>query len=520
MTAAKRTVADEVWQPQDADDYVWRLINDPRFFLETFVNIRFAEGQSGPFAFNRTQHMLYELVYREAAPNVWLRHRFDELHGKGRQFGDSTLQIGLMYHAWATGAGFGPAFVGKVLAFADHTAQQLKDIAEFMHDSALSEIRDSLGIDPYEVLPKGDIRNAHELSDSNRGCKLMFASERTKGSGRATTANWLYVTDLSEWTTYEDAIAGYAGSLSKTGREVVVRDFTGKGPGNAAHRLWEKMTASESPAVLVRFIGTSDIDYPEGYLERQRELIGDQTAFEREYPSRPEHMFRADPNARFHWEWLDAAHKRDTRFMTDYMTDEEIMAVAAPCHCIDSAEGTPAGDYSVIKSRDALTGLEICPPFRAQASPDDTAAEVVRRHERFPGLINPLRKNHGSAVISRLKVHGLSEWLYRQTDIGNKDGKEGLDENSLTVPQMQTAYEVALKETTINLPSENGRMEASIFGLQKNGKIAAPPGFHDDEIVADMGCVMVFAAAVRKWQTKRQPFQPFVQQSARSQEYS
>ena len=140
------------------------------------------------------------------------------------------------------------------------------------------------------------------------------------------------------------------------------------------------------------------------------------------------------------------------------------------------------------------------------------------RHARFPGMVNALRKNHGSAVNSRLAAMGLGKWLYRQTDLGNQDGKIGLDENGATVPIIQTAYELALKNGTINLPSENGVMEATIFGLQKNGKIEAPPGFNDDELVADMGCVTVFPAAIRKHESLKRPAAPFVQHSVRPRE--
>lgn len=496
-------------------------MSDPRYFAESALQIRVA-GNPVPWVFNRTQNTNFEELYRLTARGDWVRYVLDYIEGKGRQRGGSTDKILYLFHAWCFGGDFGPAFVGKVLAFADETAQKLKHISELFYTSACESIRAALACDPYDILPRADINNVHELRDSVRGCALRFASERTKGQGRAETANAVYITDLSEWTTYEEAIAGYAGSLSQTGREWVDRDFTGKGPGNAAHREYMKlkrvMEANPGGRTMARFFGRDEIDYPPHHLEQALQRMGPRQ-FAREFPQDEQAMFTGDPNARFDQEWIDLCLARDRRFLTDFMPDTEINATCVPCYCIDSAEGTPGGDYAVVKVRDARTGREIMPPYRRQASPDDTAQATFEMHRRFPGLINPLRKNHGSAVISRLQALGLTQWLYRQTDLGNQDGKIGLDENGATVPIIQTNYEIALKTGAINLPSENGAMEATIFGLQKNGKIEAPPGFNDDEAVADMGCVTVFPAAIRKHASMNEEPNYFVQQSARPREY-
>jgi len=506
--------------PGTEEQYLARWFNDPRYFAETALMIRVA-GNPVPWVYNHTQNTNYEELFREARPGFWYRWVLDYIEGKGRQRGGSTDKVFYLFHPWVFGGDFGPSFVGKVLAFADETAQKLKHIAELFYTSACDHVEKAFACDPYDILPKADINNVHELRDSSRGCALRFASERTKGQGRAETANAVYITDLSEWTTYEEAIAGYAGSLSQTGREWVDRDFTGKGPGNAAHREYQKlkriMQANPGGHTVARFFGRDEIAYPKGHLEKSLQLMGPRQ-FAREFPKDENSMFTGDPNARFDQEWIDLCLKRDSRYLVDFMTDTEINDSCVPCYCIDSAEGTPGGDFACIKVRDALTGREIMPPWRKQRSPDDTAQECAVRHARFPGMVNALRKNHGSAVNSRLAAMGLGKWLYRQTDLGNQDGKIGLDENGATVPIIQTAYELALKNGTINLPSENGVMEATIFGLQKNGKIEAPPGFNDDELVADMGCVTVFPAAIRKHESLKRPAAPFVQHSVRPRE--
>jgi len=507
--------------PASEEVFLARWFTDPRYYAETALKIRVA-GSPVPWRFNRTQNANFEELFRELHPGAWVRWVMEDIEGKGRQRGGSTERQLYLFHSWCFGGDFGPAFVGKTLAFADETAQKLKQIVDLFYLSACEMVERAFGCDPYEILPRVEIDNVHELRGS-RGNALRFASERTKGQGRAETANAVYVTDLSEWTTYEDAIAGYAGSLSQTGREWIDRDFTGKGPGNAAHREYQKlkriMQANPEGRTRARFFGRDDIDYPRGHLEASLQRMGPRQ-FAREFPLDEAAMFTGDPNARFDIEWIDRCRARDTRYLVDFMSDEEINATCVPCYAIDSAEGTPGGDFACNKCRDARTGREIMPPYHKQASPDDTAQDARERHKRFPGLINPLRKNHGSAVISRLKALGLGPWIYRQTDIGNQDGKEGLDENGATVPIIQTNYEIALKTAAINLPSENGHMEATIFGLQKNGEVEAPPGFHDDELVADMACVSVFPAALRVHEALTQPQKYFVQHSVRPREYA
>lgn len=509
---ATETVPDDVL-------LVRRWFNDPRYFAENCLSIR-VYGRVVPFIFNRTQNLNFEELYRQVRPGIWARWILDDIEGKGRQRGGSTEEEAYLYHAWALGADFGANFVGKVLAFADDTAVELKKIFELFHESALESIEKLLHCDPYDILPRvtrpDDTDNDHTFRDGTRGCTMQFRSEKTKGQGRALTANALYITDLSEWQTYDDAIAGYAGSLSQTGNEWVKRDFTGKGPGNAAHREYQKlkriMQADPKGRTRARFFGRNDIDYPPKHLAWQLQRMG-QERFDREFPLDESAMFRGSPNARFKPEWIDAAYNREPRYLVDFMTDAEIRAKCVPVYCIDSAEGTPESDYAVIKCRCAKIGLEIMPPRHERWTPDETAMAMVPLHKRFPGLINALRKNHGHAVNSRLRTLGLGQWLYRQ-DVGNQDDREGLDENGLTIPFMETQLEIMLKDALINMPDEETRMELTILGKQPNGKIEAPAGFHDDLARAEMGCVVAFPQALRKHASLTEPQGGFVQNSS------
>lgn len=491
--------------PASEEELIARWFNDPRYFAETALKIRIA-GTARPWQFSRTQNLNFEELYRRTPGGAWYRWILSDIEGKGRQRGGSTERLLYQFHPWCFGGDFGPAFVGKIIAFADDTAQKLKLIVELFHDSALETCEKVLSCDPYEIIPRIATGNVHELR-GERGNSLRFASEKTRGAGRAETTNALYITDLGEWTNYDEVIAGYAGSLSQTGHEFVDRDFTGKGPGNAAHRVYERMKriVKENPngRTRARFFGRKDIDYPPGHLKQARDNM-DEDTFEREFPLTEEDMFRGSPNARFKPVWVKAAYEREYRFLVDFRTPEQILENCIPCYGVDSAEGTPESDFSVIKCRCAKCGLEIMPPVRERLTPNETAHKVKAMHDQFPGLINPLRKNHGHAVIDNLKGLGLGPWIYRQ-DVGNEDDRHGLDENTLTKPKMQDTLEKLMKDGLINMPDEETRMEVTIFGKQKNGEIEAPPGFHDDTVVAEMACVVAFPQALRKHESLTTP---------------
>lgn len=521
MGAAKAGTGTLLSNPASEEEFLAGWFNNPRYYAESALQIRIG-GNPVAWKFNNPQNANFEEIFRCTANGIWHRWILDYIEGKGRQRGGSTDKLLYLFHAWCFGGDFGPAFVGKTLAFADDTAQKLKLIVELFYESAIHACERAFSCDPYDIIPRAAINNVHELR-GERGNSLRFASEKTKGQGRAETANAVYITDLSEWTTFDAAIAGYAGSMSQTGREWIDRDFTGKGPGNAAHREYQKlkklMQDNPDGRVMARFFGRNEIDYPKGHLETARQRMTSDVDFEREFPLDESEMFRGSPNARYKPEWIDAAYEREKRYLVDFKSNAEIIRDCIPCYCIDTAEGTPESDYSVIKCRCAKCGLEIMPPLRELYSPDETAQAMKSRHERFPGLVNVLRKNHGHAVISRLKVLGLNPWLYRQ-DVGNEDGREGLDENSLTIPLMQDTLERFLKDALINMPDEDTRMEVTIYGKQPSGKVEAPQGFHDDTVVAEQGCVVAFPQAIRKHESMTTPPESFYKGSMRTAEYS
>lgn len=511
-------IAIDAWAPRSEEELIARWVNDHAYFLQTCTTITTDEGRFQPFLWNGLQNRAWRELAVEVRPNVWVYVVLDGTEVKVRQYGSTTQKVGLQYAQCALGN-----WSTVTVAYRDDTAQAIKRKVDLIHESALDSVRDILGRDPYEILPNfhSGIDNKHEMYDPRRGCGMLFLSERTKGAGRGGTASSLYITDLGEWTTYDEAIAGLAGMLAKTGEEIVWRDGTGKGPGNALHqeftRCEEAQQADPTGPTRAIFYGVQDADYSEEYLARQLKLMGP-SKFRREYPLVPKDAFTGDPNARFNPDHINACQEREPRYLVDFMSDAEIRARCVPVRCIDSAEGTEAGDFACIVDRDALTGLMIQEPYCKRASPTLTVAEVKARHARFPGLCNPLRKNHGSAVIALLEQEpGMRPWLYTQ-DVGNCDGKVGLDENGATIPVMQAAYEAALADTNINLPWAHGALQVTIFGLQKNGRVEAPPGFHDDYVVADAGCVLSFPQALRKHTAMRVPVTPFVQHSIRESE--
>jgi hypothetical protein len=185
------------------------------------------------------------------------------------------------------------------------------------------------------------------------------------------------------------------------------------------------------------------------------------------------------------------------------MTPEEL-ASRIYSHGVDTGEGTPNGNYSVIKTRDVETGLEACPAYREKCGPRKLGAVAARRHRQYPGIWVVENNGLGAATVERIEDEELP--LYRHRSDPKKklrECKKGFPTTGPTKrPILETDYDMALADESINMPSENGRREAREYCLNKNNKTGAPTitdsdgeQYYDDEVLADMLCIQGFSQA-------------------------
>lgn len=486
--------------------------NDPRFFLETCCEI-LAEDEQGhlvpqPFIFNNIQVDFHNQVYWYPEPNFAVRRVYDTITLKSRQYGHSTYILGDMFHGWCWNQS-----KAKVICYRDDTAKKLKYIIDHFYRSARTYFA-SMGLDPDEHLPFARLDNMHELYSETTGALIEFATEGAKGEGRSATVNRIYGTEYSEWTKVSSVMAGYSGSLTKIS-PVVDLDGTGKGIGNAMYQEYQaakagKPTEDAGSVYKPFFYGRNDYAYPEGFLRKQKARL--KGLFVAEYPANDEEAFLTDDNSIFDYKKIEVAGGWDGRdFLERFLCDMRVdMSEMFFIHGCDPESGVPTGSKSGIATRELTSLMMACEPYNDFLSPRESAFELRRRLEKYPGLAVIEENNHGHAVIQkcedleirtgRFAGRPMADFLYRHLKPGKEtwECKLGWPETPDNKVLLEEGFEACLQnrfdeKTSFNLPSEVLRTQAREYCRNENGKTGRPltanssgGRFYDDVMLADM----------------------------------
>lgn len=495
---------------------------DPRFFLEICTLIRLETGAVKPWLFNPIQLKQHLSFYDYPHPHYAVCSSPNTITLKTRQYGETTRELGDMYWAYC----FHP-LIAKVITFRDETAKKLKLMVDLFDESA-HDFFASLGMDPDEWLPYSE-QNMHEMFCKVTRSRIEFTSEAATGQGRAQTVNRIYGTEYSLWDDPEEAMSGYAGSLAKTSARVHL-DFTGQGIGNEAYREYQAAKRGDS-VYEPRFYGRNDflydpvtgLGYTQGFLASQRKRL--KYKFIQEYPATDGEAFLTADDSRFDTEDIFKCGDYDpatghfkAQYFSDSFGDPIEWKLETFAHGCDPAEGIPTGSKTAITTRHVGTGGMACPPFNDFLNERDTAFEIRRRLELYPGVIGIESNNHGHAVIlkcqdlelrrGRYKGEKVSRFLYKHP-IKNKiraEWKYGWPETKDTKSLMEIDYHERLSEGEINQPCEELRTQLREYCRRDNGTTGRPTKgerrggrrvSYDDLAIADMICCETFEQALQ-----------------------
>jgi hypothetical protein len=126
-----------------------------------------------------------------------------------------------------------------------------------------------------------------------------------------------------------------------------------------------------------------------------------------------------------------------------------------------------------------------CAELQCKAGPRELAEEVTKLAREYnEALVVVERNNHGAAVLAFLAETCKYSHLYKQ------GGKEGWLTSTLSRPQMIGDMSAVLVESPNKFRSERLLRECRTFVRQRNGKMAAQSGEHDD-------CVMAMAIGLQ-----------------------
>ncbi len=207
--------------------------------------------------------------------------------------------------------------------------------------------------------------------------------------------------------------------------------------------------------------------------------------FEQEYPEDDVSCFLASGEA-----WLDLFKVKELKdearppiFENDYMRLYEPMDKTKTYVLgADTAEGV-GGDFSVGVIMNTFT-KSVAGFIRGHWKPSEFATKLVELADRFkaPGKLKPMiaveRNNHGHAVILALEEIEKYENLYR-----HDDEKIGWKTDKISRPIMINAFKDAVENKYIKL-NDKCIFSECLTLVNKDGKIEAADGKHDDSIIA------------------------------------
>lgn len=482
-----------------------RVILDPRFFLESLVEITDKDRHTVPFIFNPPQIRYYD------------SRTLRDIILKPRQLGFSTEIIGLFLHDTM----FIPNTISVIVAHTDKDAADLFSRARFMFDSIHDVFRPNVGRS-----------NVRELYFDKVNSRFFIGSAEAKHFGISKTINNLHITEVSHPYYKEDFLIGLMESVPRSGR--IVLESTARGEGNIYHQYYvdAKGKSNEFKTHYYRWFEHSEYQVPLFSAEKlvldeeERELVKRfrltlaqikwrrekkgrlGRKFIQEYPElEDEDAFIKSGSPVFD---TDGLKVRDSELLEQHPAEIWLggdlfiykIAEAGARYVVgcDTSEGNINSDFSA-----AMVLKSFPPPIEQVAllvgrwTPDIFSEKVYKIGMAYnKAIIGVERNNHGHAVLLNLgngivRAGALRYPPYPQLYIG-PDRKLGWLTSGLSKPQMIEELDRAIRSGELAVNSKRFIEEARRFQYLAANKMGAPSGGHDDVVMATAIAVMVISA--------------------------
>ena len=486
-----------------------RLLYDPKYFLESLVEIVNKDRVRVPFIFNPVQNR----YYRERTSR--------DIILKPRQLGFSTEIMGLFLHDTM----FFPNTISITVAHTEKDAVDLFERVHFMFNSVPEELRPSLG--------RGNVR---ELRFDRINSKYTVGSAEAKHFGISKTISNLHLTEVSHPYYKEEFIASLLESVPVSGRIVI--ESTARGEGNIFHRLYvgAKRGENEFKSHYYRWF-----EHEEYRLKLEEGESLELTFEERELVRKNEEWFLPiETRGLEKIKWRRQKKSRlGSLFIQEYpeLTDEEAfirsgspvfdtvllsniqrdlpdrqdpfeiwlggelyvykMVEPGARYVVgaDPSEGDVRSDYSAaVVIRSWPLPMEQVALLRGRWSPDLFSEKLWRLGTAYnKALLVVERNNHGHAVLLN-----LSNGIVRQGEV-----KYPPYENLFVGPDKKLGWltgvnkslmiqelDKAIRSGEILIRSLIFIEEAKKFSYLGGGKIGASPGNYDDVVMAQALALM------------------------------
>lgn len=489
----------------DFENLYERCLYDPKFFIESLVEITDKDRHVIPFIFNPAQE-------------VYIQNRTNkDIILKPRQLGFSTVIMALFLHDTM----FVPNTTSVIIAHTTEAAATLFDRVKFMFYSI-----------PEVFRPHVKYSNRKELTFDKINSTFFIGSAEAKDFGRGKTIQNLHCSEAAAPAWNDDFLVGLLESVPKSG--TVVLESTARGEGNLFHRFYmaakegkndfrghyfrwyehkeyfepllegEELSLNEDELHLVEKVGLrlDQIKWRRGKIA----VLGNQ--FIQEYPEEDdEDAFLKSGSPVFDSAWLARRNKElPEQFPAEVWLggDLFIYKIAEGGHKYvigaDCSEGDINSDFS------SGVVLKVFPPpieqvalLHGRWTPDMYSEKLWRLGNAYnKAMIVVERNNHGHAVLLNLLNGIVRQGKVKYPPYPNvfygMDKKAGWLTSTVSKPQMIQELDKALRAEEIIVNSKVFIDEARKFVFHTGNKMSAASGSHDDTVmamaIAIMGAVL------------------------------
>jgi hypothetical protein len=354
----------------------------------------------------------------------------------------------------------------------------------------------------YKYLPpflRSDTIKANESEMEFEIDSGIYVYPATADAGRSESAS-LVIDD--EWAFHPFAESQYTAikPIIDAGGKFVGLS-TANGAGTFYHSTWIKAESGDNNFAPL-FLGWRERpDRDDAWYEKQKKEYPI-AMLHQEYPDTPEEAFiqRGTPvfdaeylevRARFHkpmmWEMMPDNLKLDTKIEVYQLPREGTKYTMG----VDVAEGEGIDkgdpDFSCVTVIDEQN-VEVL-SLRGRWDVFKTAEMVHKLALEYPGVVGIERNGLGIAVIKKCEELG-TPGLYRESPILQKlgealrPGKHGWITTPSSKPMIIMQLEEHLRQGWHQVASPGFLDEARVYQNLGGGQFGAPPGFHDDRVMA------------------------------------
>lgn len=526
--------------------FLYKVKNDPVWFIENFLFIRDKSANIVPFKLNQAQKYVMKIIMdlRKAGRPVRI------ITLKARQMGLSTLYEALLFHDTVTNENKNSLIIAHEEAASSNLFQMSKLYYENLTDVLKPMKKYANGkVLSFENPSSDDIDKA--MNPGLRS-KISIATAGTGEVGRSSTVHNLHASEVAFFPDGKTTMLGLMQSVPDQPNTTVIWETTANGVGDFFHEQWKKAEKGENefiPVFLPWFIqpeytrnfftdaereqfiaevelitkdnngnsvGTYEKDIMVKYnltyeqLNWRRHTVrnkcqGDEILFMQEYPCSADEAFISSGRPRFGITSLrkySAQSRPPLKRGYLYETAKGLEFIDDPKGYIslwevpkqgmhyaigaDVAEGLVTGDYSTAYVGN--TEFDIVAQWHGHIDPDLYGKELVKLARYFnDAYLGVESNNHGLTTLK--SIVNTEYWNIYYTKNFEKvsdtvSQKIGWHTNQKSKPLMINKLAEYVRDYYIGIPCELLIGEMFTYIIEDNGSTNAQQGCHDDTVMA------------------------------------